>query len=337
MMKTIKYLVILLSFMTSFSCKKIKNINNNPKFVYNQICEDFGNHYANFEERNINWDSLCVVYESNISDESTEEELILNIENLLSNLNDGHVSLITPYHAISYNSSMIIRESIDDNLFDLDLIKQNYLNSDFTLSGYGGNVHGTIDSIYYLHMAWISDNCEEWSSILEEITSQNLKGLILDFRHNSGGDFTWAYSEFGYFTSNEREIFKSKTKNGTSAENFTEWVTWSVYPDSPYFNLPIVMITDGYTMSATERTVLAFKSLPNVVHIGQKTNGSISTTIGRELSNQWAYTIPTQKVYNLDGSTYEGKGIPVDFEIVNSSVNMNFGIDETLDHAISYF
>ena len=57
----------------------------------------------------------------------------------------------------------------------------------------------------------------------------------------------------------------------------------------------------GITISAGERAVMAFDVLPNVMLVGETTNGAHGTNIGRELANGWFYTLVTQKVELSDG------------------------------------
>ena len=111
---------------------------------------------------------------------------------MLRSLNDGHVSITTP-DADVYYSNLIIDQRIDDELFDLELIKSKYLQNNYSENGYGGNTYGKIDAIGYLHIAWIGDNMLEISDILDYLADTD--GLIIDMRHNSGGNFTYAFSE----------------------------------------------------------------------------------------------------------------------------------------------
>ncbi|MCB0678495.1 MAG: hypothetical protein KDC30_17480, partial [Saprospiraceae bacterium] len=71
--------------------------------------------------------------------------------------------------------------------------------------------------------------------------------------------------------------------------------------------------------------------------LGDTTNGSIGTKIGKELSNGWYYSVVTQKVEFLDGLSYEGPGIPPDTFVKNTAAEMAAGIDQTLATALAEF
>lgn len=82
---------------------------------------------------------------------------------------------------------------------------------------------------------------------------------------------------------------------------------------------------------------MAFKTLPNVTHLGDTTNGSIATKIAKEMANGWYYSIVTQKTLFHDGRSFEGVGIPPDEFIKNTSTEMANGKDKTLEAALAKF
>lgn len=307
---------------------------NNPDALFEDLWTTFKTDYGPFEERGVDWDAQYQIFRPMVSSSTTEAELLVVFKALLRTLNDGHVSLTTPYADVYY-SNIIIDQKIDSDLFDLDLIKSTYLNNQFKENGYGWNTYGLIGNIGYWHIYAIGQNMLEIDEILDYFA--NADGLIVDMRHNNGGNFTYAFSEFGRFTDQERLVYKSKTKNGEGPDDYTDWYDWSIYPSGEYFNKPIVLITDRYTISAGERTVMAFKTLPNVTHIGDTTNGSIATKISKELANGWYYSLVTQKTLFHNGISYEGSGIPPNEYFKNTSAEMANGQDITLEEAISKF
>ena len=88
-------------------------------------------------------------------------------------------------------------------------------------------------------------------------------------------------------------------------------------------------------MSAAERAVMAFKTLPNLVHMGDTTNGAHSTKIPRELPNGWIYTVVTQQIEFFDGKSYEGIGLIPDILVENTAEEMSAGQDKALEAAIN--
>ena len=336
-MKKITYTLLALALLAFNSCEKAvfdTQPENNPEALFENLWTTFSTDYAPFEERGVDWNEQYNIYRPQVSASTSDDELKEIIKQMLRVFNDGHVSFTTPDADVFY-SNLIIDQRIDDELFDLELIKSKYMQNDYTLSGEGGNTYGWMGNTGYLHLDWIHDNLLDLNNILDYFSEAD--GLIIDLRHNGGGNFTFAFSEFGRFTDEERFVYRSKTKNGTGPDDYTEWYDWSIYPSGDYFDKPIVLLTDRYTISAGERAVMALQTLPNLVHMGDTTSGAIATKIGKEMANGWYYSIVTQKTQVEDGVSYEGPGIPPDIFVKNTAEEMAAGQDRTLEEALAQF
>lgn len=336
-MKSYKNILFVFSLLTFFSCEKTffePEPLDNPEALFEDLWTTFNTDYAPFEERGVDWQEQYQVYRSQVNATTNTDELFDIMKQMLRSLNDGHVAMVVPNEKV-YNSNIIFDERIDDDLFDLDLIKSKYLQNIFLESGEGGNTYGWIGSIGYLNLAWIGDNMLVFNDVLDYFASGD--GLIIDMRHNQGGDFTYAYSEMGRLTNVERYAHRSKTKNGKGKDDYTKWYNWNFYPSGSYFDKQIVLLTDRFTISAGERTVMALKTLPNLVQMGDTTNGALSTKIGKELANGWYYSVSPQKIEFNDGISYEGAGLPPDIFVKNTSTEMEAGKDKTLEEALAQF
>lgn len=331
------YILLAIALLAFNSCEKSvfeTEPENNPEALFEDLWTTFNTDYAPFEERGVDWNEQYNIYRPQVSASTSDDELKEIIKQMLRVFDDGHVSFTTPDANVFY-SNLIIDHRIDNELFDLELIKSKYLSGNFQESGYGGNTYGQLGTIGYLYIAWIGDNMLELNNILDYFSES--EGLIIDMRHNGGGNFTYAFSEFGRLTEEERFVFRSKTKNGTGPDDFTEWYNWNVYPEGAYFDKPLILLTDRYTISAGERMVMACKTLPNLTHMGDTTSGAIATKIGKELANGWYYSIVTQKTEVEDGVSYEGPGIPPDVFVKNTAEEMAAGQDRTLEEALAQF
>jgi C-terminal processing protease CtpA/Prc len=207
------------------------------------------------------------------------------------------------------------------------------LKDEYLINGFDFNTYGWIGDIGYVHFLWVSDNMFNFPGILDYF--DDAKGLIIDLRHNGGGQHMWGLVNCGRLTDVKRLTHKAKTKNGIGKNDYSEWFEWNVEPEGKYFDKPIVFLTDRYTISAGERMTYTLKVLPNATHMGDTTNGAISTKVGRELANGWKYTIVTQKVVSPDGVYYEGQGIPPEIFVKNTQAEIDQGIDRTLEEALA--
>ncbi len=306
---------------------------NNPEALFDNLWTTYNQDYAVFEERGVNWQQQYTTYRSLVNANTTDDELFDIFSQMLAPLEDGHVTLTAPGKEI-WISNTIRREKIDDALFSPAVIISGYLDADYETDADQNFIYGKIkdENIGYIFFANVAENFFQLNDFLDTYTDAN--GLIIDLRHNDGGDFTYCFSEIGRLVDQERFVFRSKTKNGPGYNDFTEWFDWSIQPESPYVNKPIVVLIDRYTISAGERAVMAFDVLPNVILVGETTNGAHGTNIGRELANGWFYTLVTQKVELSDGLSYEGIGISPDVEMKNTPEEINVGVDRVLEYAI---
>jgi carboxyl-terminal processing protease len=334
-MKTIYRLFLITAGLFHFSaCEKnfIEPPANDAEAVFDNLWNTFNEEYAPFEERNVDWDAAYNSFRPLINSNTTDDELFDIISQMIALLDDGHVNLTAPGKEIFF-ANKVKRELIDDELFNKQVIIK-YLEPDFQSGPEESYIYGKVknEDVAYIFFDHVGENFFELNDFIEKF--KHLNGFIIDLRHNQGGDFTYCFSEIGRLTDQSRIVFRSKTKNGKGKKDFTNWKEWHIYPKGDYINKPIFVLTDRYTISAGERSVMAFSTLPNVTVLGDTTNGAHGTMIGRELANGWFYSIVPQKVELFDGLSYEGKGLAPDVYIKNLTSEINQGIDKTLQYAI---
>ena len=334
-MKTYKYLSILVLSTILVSCETLffeEEPKNNPEDLFENFWETYNNCYAGFEARKVDWGEMYATYRPQVNANTTDDELYTILTKMLTPLNDMHIKLTAPDRKV-FTSNIYFNSKIDYDIFDIELIKNEYLTK-INLD-YEGVVMGWNGNVGYVWFEYISDNMWHINDVLNYF--ENADGLIIDLRHNGGGAFTYSYTSMGRLTNEKRLTHRSKTKNGTGKNDFTEWYEWNISPEGDYYDKPLVLLTDRYTGSAAERTVMALKVLPNLIQIGDTTNGGHSTMIGRELANGWSYTVCPQVIEWADGKCYEGIGMPPDIYIKNTMEEINAGQDKTLELAIGQF
>ena len=89
----------------------------------------------------------------------------------------------------------------------------------------------------------------------------------------------------------------------------------------------LMLLTHDASYSAADVFAMLMGDLPNVVSIGEHTNGVFSDMLVRKLPNGWKYTLSFQVYYAADKTCYEGKGIPVDIKLLNKRTDLEKGID----------
>lgn len=328
-MRNILFIIILLSLG---SCKDIlfeTEPETNAEAVFEELWQKYDEMYALFDEREVDWEALYAEFRPQLNNQSTDDDLYYVLTQMLTKLNDGHVTLTAPNREVFF-SNQYFREKIDDGLFNEDVIKSKYLKPKFKENEH--SYYGLVNnSIPYIHFGVVNF---EWKHLQDAIEQKpDAPGIIIDLRHNQGGDFTFALQQIEKINNERRLVFQSRTKNGPGKNDFTPWFDWYLEAKGNY-NGKIIVLIDRYTVSAGERAVLILKSMPNVTLVGEATNGSISTMIAQGLSNGWYCTVAPQDVIAFDGEIYESRGIPADILVKNTPENLAQGKDDVLERAL---
>jgi carboxyl-terminal processing protease len=310
-----------------------------PTAIFDELWHDFDQRYALFDVNNVNWNSLYQFYRPRISDQMEDSVLAKTIDTLLRTLHDRHVSL----YAYTTNKDYSFRYGQDylDSAFEFNFnnVSSFYLRNTAQLTGYGEIAYGKIhDSIGYVYLRTFDENSGDygWAKFFEQVIDslQKTKGLILDIRSNEGGTQANIISIASHFFEKQSTVFYTQLRNGKSHNDFTASEPVIISPSDKIYLKPIVLVTDRFTVSAGEWFTLAIKTLPNVTHIGDTTTGAFSGRLDRELANGWLYSMSIEKITDIDGVSFEGRGIPPDFTIHLLKDYYSFGRDTTLDKAI---
>lgn len=334
MQLSLKIMCLAALIWAGTGCEKafIEPPESDPEAVFEELWHTFKAEYAPFEERHVDWEAAYRTFRPQVTAQTSDDALFAVLTEMLALLDDGHVTLTAPGRAL-FTANRIRREHVDDDLFSLPLIK-NYLQADYKEGAESSYLSGKVKgaNMGYVWFAHVSSNFLILKDFFRE--NETADGLIIDLRHNDGGDFTWCFSEIGRLTDQERYVFRSKSKNGSAPYSYTPWKEWRIQPKGAHLKIPIVVLTDRYTISAGERAVMAFMTLPQVTVMGDTTNGAHGTMIGRELPNGWFYSVVPQKVEMPDGKSYEGIGLAPEVRVVNSLAGISKGTDMTLEAAI---
>jgi carboxyl-terminal processing protease len=328
--------LLMLSIPIFFTgCKKLflEQPPGDPEAIFEDLWTTFDEAYAPFEERNVDWEAQYETYRPMVNPGTTDDELFDVFSQMLATLDDGHVSLTAPGRNVFF-SNRIRQYRIDDELFDLSVIKDWYLENGYRQDEQESFIYGKMNGrdIGYIFFDYVGPNFAALNDFLEEYGDMN--SFIIDLRHNKGGDFTYCFSEMGRLTAEKRYVFRSRTKNGEGRNEYTDWHEWYIEPAGEFIDKPIMVLTDRYTISAGERSVMAMMTLPNVTLVGDTTNGAHGTMIGRELANGWYYSLVPQKVELFDGHSYEGIGLAPDICVKNLPDELSRGTDRVLETAV---
>lgn len=179
---------------------------------------------------------------------------------------------------------------------------------------------------------------------LMENFNYDMRGLVFDLRNNSGGKFENALSVSSLFIK-EGVVTKSKTRSGRQVS-----ITDHTVIDFPAFqqqtmpaemlsvfkalqNVPVVVLVNGSSASASEVTTGALRDNARAYVIGTKTFGKgVGYSMGR-LPNGGGLTITSLSYLTPKGYDLGGKGIDPDKVVENPR---GHDVDAQLNAAIEY-
>jgi hypothetical protein len=326
-------LLVVLIASVFFSCEKrlLKdNYTSSPTVVFEHLWEDLNKRYTYFEEKGINRDSLYQFYKERVNDGLNQFELFDTLTALLFALEDGHVNLTSSFDR-SRNWEWFQDYPLN---FNENILRTNYLKKDFRITGPFTNK--VIDSVLYVR----------YSSFMSEFSTAQLnqiitwaketKGIVLDIRHNGGGQLQRAERLAGAFTSTNLIYGKSRYKSGAGVDEFTPWNSLEIpAKDGEVYTGSVVVLTNRSSYSSSSFFALMAKALPNVTLMGDQTGGGGGVPVYGELPNGWRYRFSGSQTLDLEGNHIEF-GVPVDISVTMTPEDEAAGVDALLEAAIGY-
>ncbi|MGL2853048.1 S41 family peptidase [Helicobacter pylori] len=142
------------------------------------------------------------------------------------------------------------------------------------------------------------------------------KGIVLDLRGNPGGLLNQAVGLSNLFIK-EGVLVSQKGKN--KEEN----LEYKANGRAPYTNLPIAVLVNGGSASASEIVAGALQDHKRAIIIGEKTFGKGSVQMLLPVNKDEAIKITTARYYLPSGRTIQAKGIAPDIVIYPGKVPEN--------------
>lgn len=329
--------ILLLSILTS-GCEKAM-INENPE---NENMDDFEvawqvtkDHYPYFGLKGVDWDALYVEYYPRAA-ASRGDEIYQVLLEMFAQLKDGHMYLetmggaqLTPWtpdrrikDTYAFNPSLV------GTYFDKELLtdEEEIMNYQILPQNIG-----------YLYIRTFAGDYK-FTSIREIFNFfRNTDGLIVDIRHNYGGDIHNVDRLAGNFISEPipRNPFYHEYER-------LEMEDIEPYGNYTYTN-PVVLLINGVSYSSSEITAEIFREMiPQATLIGDTTGGGSLGYLNKYKNGD--FRLPSGKLIhigNLDVRKYndvpfEKIGILPDILLPQTEADIQAGHDRQLEYAIDF-
>lgn len=302
-----------------------------PGTVFEALWSDFDQHYGLFGVKpEVDWDAAYDDLRPGIDDDTTDAELSERIRDLLDPLDDDHVYFFDFLSDRFWTSWEAPREEsfVDDDLRAL-LVEDLEMHDEFLSWGHLEPDVGYL-RIHHFDGSGAPATLERAFATLADVDS-----LVIDIRDTPGGRDGIAAEIAGCFATESTPFLTIRLRNGPERDDFDDPIRYTVEPDPRCaWDRPAALLTDVFTVSAGEVFSLAMKDLPGVVHMGERTTGSFSDVIGRELPNGWLYGVSIGDWRDEDDVSYEGRGVVPEVDAVNTAERLAEDRDGALEVAV---
>lgn len=322
---------------------------SDPEKNFEDLWDTFHNRYPFFELRGVDWNKQYETYRPKVTRETSDDELFDIFCQMLDPLDDGHVELrakISGERKKRYFSPEPKPRFWQE--FTNRQIKQLFKTTKKTLIAHGFGrpketkawmLHYCRSRAFgYIRILELEDvKKRKLTAALDKVARdfKELDGFIIDIRDCPGGEDDVAIRIINRFCDRKRVAFHRKTKIGPGEDDFKPLKTWYLEPSGDVqFTGPIVLLTCDSVFSGGEAFALAIRQLPHITIIGDHTNGIFSYTLDKKLPNGWEFCLSYQKYFSADMVCYEGKGVPVDIELLNKKADIKEGVDPLIIRAL---
>lgn len=179
------------------------------------------------------------------------------------------------------------------------------------------------NNIGYLSISQFEEvTTKQFKAAVEDLQSQGMKGLVIDIRNNSGGLLDTVVGMLKYMLPDGLIVY-TEDKQGNRKEYKGQ--------DNDEFNLPLAVIVNGNSASASEIFAGAIQDYGKGTIIGTQTYGKGIVQTVKPLTDGSAIKFTIAKYFTPKGQDIHGKGVTPDMVV---EYDTDADVDTQLDAAI---
>jgi carboxyl-terminal processing protease len=165
------------------------------------------------------------------------------------------------------------------------------------------------DIAYIQYIGFQGKGAQKLDEEIQKLIDSGAEGIIFDLRNNLGGVLDDAVNVSDLFL-DEGLIVSVKGRSGS------EEILSNYYAKKgKYTKIPLVVLINGYSASASEVVAGALKDSERAILIGEKSFGKGTVQVLKELTDGSGIKFTTAKYYLPSGSSVEGKGLHPDIMV----------------------
>lgn len=179
------------------------------------------------------------------------------------------------------------------------------------------------NNIGYLSISQFEEvTTKQFKAAVEDLQSQGMKGLVIDIRNNPGGLLDTVVGMLKYMLPDGLIVY-TEDKQGNRKEYKGQ--------DNDEFNLPLAVIVNGNSASASEIFAGAIQDYGKGTIIGTQTYGKGIVQTVKPLTDGSAIKFTIAKYFTPKGQDIHGKGVTPDMIV---EYDTDADVDTQLDEAI---
>ena len=177
-----------------------------------------------------------------------------------------------------------------------------------------------------------TDATSKLASAIETLLAQNATGLILDLRGNPGGYLHEAVLTAGLFLPQDKVVLIERTNEEQVILRPVDYRA----PDPIAADIPMVVLVNGGSASASEIVAGALRDHGRAVLIGEQTFGKGSVQLVHQLSNGAELRVTKARWFTPNDYAIHGEGLEPDIVVELTQEDAEADLDPQLARAIEF-
>lgn len=334
MKKIILYSIAFVAIFSFMACEKAfmeAEPATTKKAIFEQIWKFSDEKYSFFDYKKVDWKAVKTKYETRIKEDMTDEQFLAVCDEMLDNLKDGHVNIVTPFDR-TRSWDFVLNSPTN---FDKKLIERNYYkDKEQYIGSFEYMDFGDVAYVYYGSFSG-DFSTADLDYIMDKAATK--KGFIFDIRDNGGGAKDNVARIAERFCKEKTKLGEEWFKNGTTRDAFSKTTTY-LTPNKDikqFLDKPVVVLMNRQSYSAANFFPFTMKALPNVTLIGDTSGGGGGVPAFTELSNGWILRVSASQTFDNKGFNVEN-GIPPTIKVDMTKADSDKGIDTILERALKF-
>lgn len=327
----VSFLYFYIAAMLMVACVDTEERPDTPTGNFEALWHIIDEHYCFFDYKQhvygLDWQEVYNKYKVRVNDNMSSTQLFEVLCDMLGELRDGHVNLIS---SMDYGRYWAWHEAYPQNYSDT--LERRYLGTDYRIAG-GMSYRILDDNIGYIRYASFAspvgegnmDDCFSYLALC--------RGLIIDVRNNGGGELTTAERLAARFVQEKTLVSYMQHKTGTGHSDFSQLEARYLEPSSNLrWHKGVCVLTNRSVFSAANDFAVMMHALPNVKLVGDHTGGGSGMPMSSSLPNGWSVRYSACPIYDKNKQQTEF-GIDPDVSVSLTDEATVAGIDLIIEKA----